>query len=390
MRILMAVHHELDPNAGAAGASWQLAEEYRRLGHETEIYSFSDLPRAIPAKLKPLAFPWFLGWRLKTRSGRRPDIADISTGDAWIVGRVRRSANRPVIVTRSYGLEHTAHEAFLAHVRRKAIRGPSWRYRLYHGGFRLWEVAASLRSSDLNLMVSEHDARYVHEVLKIPVERVRVVPHGIPDAFAGQPLRTVSENTESPIGIAMIGSHLWRKGIQYAAEALNIVLAEYPQAHVTFLGTVHGREEVIRHYSPRVQARITVVPRYQRQILPVLVRDHVINLFPTLYEGFSLALVEAMACGLAPIVTSAPGASEFLRDGYDALIVPPADGGALRRAVEKLILDRSLLNRIRRSAHQTAQGFTWSRVAGQTLQYYSEALEATPQSMMPVSLHGSS
>ena len=92
-------------------------------------------------------------------------------------------------------------------------------------------------------------------------------------------------------------------------------------------------------------------------------------------EGSPIALLEAMACGLAPVLTSTTGAAELVRDGVDALIVPPRDARALEAAVERLADDRDLLGRLRERAQATAQALSWERVAGRTIGFYEEQLE---------------
>ena len=121
-----------------------------------------------------------------------------------------------------------------------------------------------------------------------------------------------------------------------------------------------------------LRGRVKVVPRFDRTELPALLKGYQIKLFPTLMEGFSLALVEAMACGLAPIVTSTPGPLEIVQDGHDGLVVPVRDSRAMERALERLITDRALLDKLRRNAHAKVQAYSWSQIAQQRLQLYEE------------------
>jgi glycosyltransferase involved in cell wall biosynthesis len=79
-----------------------------------------------------------------------------------------------------------------------------------------------------------------------------------------------------------------------------------------------------------------------------------IFVFPSLYEGFGLALLEAMASAL-PIVTTAVGvAADALRDREDAVLVPKRDPAALVGAVERLIADQALRERLGAAARRRA------------------------------------
>jgi glycosyltransferase involved in cell wall biosynthesis len=61
----------------------------------------------------------------------------------------------------------------------------------------------------------------------------------------------------------------------------------------------------------------------------------------SIFEGSSVALLEAMAAGLAIVTTRAGAAAEILEDGREAALVPPADARALAAAIEALVLDPS-------------------------------------------------
>jgi glycosyltransferase involved in cell wall biosynthesis len=94
-------------------------------------------------------------------------------------------------------------------------------------------------------------------------------------------------------------------------------------------------------------------------------------------EGFGLAAAEALAFG-RPVVAAAGGALlELVDEGETGFFVPPRDAPALRAAVEKLLEDRELRERLGRQAQERAQGrFGWDTVIERTLEVYRDALEA--------------
>ena len=63
----------------------------------------------------------------------------------------------------------------------------SWKYPLYHGGYRLWEVARSLRCADLALMLNQHDRDFAASNLKVDPAKLRVVRNGIPETLLNLP-----------------------------------------------------------------------------------------------------------------------------------------------------------------------------------------------------------
>ena len=140
------------------------------------------------------------------------------------------------------------------------------------------------------------------------------------------------------------------------------------------MGTGCPEAQVYADFEPSLRDRIRVVPRYQHETLPELLRGHHIKLFPTLSEGFSVALMDAIACGLAPVTTTTPGPMEVVRDGDNGILVPPRDTLAIVQALERLINDLPYLEQLRRNAYTTAQNYSWQSIAKNTLTLYEQAL----------------
>jgi len=91
--------------------------------------------------------------------------------------------------------------------------------------------------------------------------------------------------------------------------------------------------------------------------------------FPSLMEAFGMVLVEAMAAGLPIITTSAPGCCEVVRDGEDALMVPPSDAAALAGAMAEFLDKPEEREAWRKKAGRRAAEFDW---AGITRLYVAE------------------
>jgi glycosyltransferase involved in cell wall biosynthesis len=372
MNILLTIHHKLDPNAGAPGVTWKLGQEFQKLGHHVDYYSFDDLPSQLPEIVKSIVFPELLAKHLLTITRDRSiDVIDASTGDAWVWALRRNRRDRPVLVTRSHGLEHVMHLGILAEARQQNLR-LSWKYPLYHGGFRLWEVAQSLRAGDLALLLNQSDADYAIHQLGLNPDRARIVANGIPEEFLSLPLEPTPA-ADATLCIAQVGSYIPRKGIHYGVPAVNRILQRYPQVTISFLGTGCSEDRVRADFDPSVRDRVKVTPHYDHELLPSLLQGHQIKLFPTLSEGFSLALPEAMACGLAPVTTSTPGPMEIVRDENNGLLVVPRDTEAIFQALARLIVDRVYLDKLRRHAYETAQNYSWQKIAATTLALYERA-----------------
>jgi len=352
--------------------TWRLGQEYQQLGHTVEYYSLDDLPVKLHPLAKVAVFPEFVASKIASLERKQAvDVVDASTGDGWVWSALRqKSRNRPLMIARCHGLEHIEHEEYEEEVQRGNLTF-SWKYPLYRGSIRLWESASSMRLADLVLLLNRRDRDYAVEKLGVNPEKAHIIPNGIPESFLNLPFDPLPD--DAPLRIAQVGTYIVRKGVQYATPALNTILARYPHVEVSLLGTDCPTEKVYADFDPGVRDRVTVVPCYSHETLPDLLKGHQIKLFPTISEGFGIALIEAMACGLAPITTNTPGPMEIVHDGHDALVIPCRDTDAIMQALERFLNDRPYLEQIRRNAYQTAQRYSWSRIAQDNLAFYEKA-----------------
>ena len=174
----------------------------------------------------------------------------------------------------------------------------------------------------------------------------------------------------------MIGAHRASKGIDHACEALSTALTADPGLRVSFLGSGVPKESTMERFPSELRPRVTVTERYRREQLPELLRGHSLALFPSFSEGFSLALVETMACGLAPVASDIPGHRAIVADGENGLLTPPGDAAAAAAAILRLRGDAALTAHLREAAAATGQSYSWRRIASDTAGAYAEAIAA--------------
>ncbi|MEU4564716.1 glycosyltransferase family 4 protein [Actinoplanes sp. NPDC023936] len=114
------------------------------------------------------------------------------------------------------------------------------------------------------------------------------------------------------------------------------------------------------------------------QELADLFRSATVAAVPSRYEGFSLPAVEAMACGVPLVVTTAGALPEVTGpDGLASLHVAPGDAEALSAAIGRLLDDEPLRRRLgEQGRRRAAEHFTWRRTAIRTAEWYAEAIAA--------------
>ncbi len=363
MRILFTIHHGLAVNTGAPGATLALVAGLRDRGHEVDLLSHDDLPAPLGDRARQLAFPALV--RRRARQGY--DVIDASTGDAHLLPRSARRG--PALVTRSHGLEHVAHEELL----RDVAAGEatlSWKYPLFHGGLRLRQVRRSIERADLTLVLNRRDRTFLESELGIAPGRLRVVRNGVPSQVFGP--RPVPPTAEHPLTVAFIGHFGVRKGAPALRPAMEEFLAAAAGARFRLLGAEDAEKA---RFASGVRDRIDCTPSFERSALPALLTGADVLVLPSVSEGQSLALTEAMANGLATVTTAA-AAGDLVRPELDGLLVEPRDPAAIVAALRRLDADRELLHAMRVAAWERARTFTWPTVVTELEAIYDEVLDA--------------
>jgi glycosyltransferase involved in cell wall biosynthesis len=199
------------------------------------------------------------------------------------------------------------------------------------------------------IAVSEFTKREVVEVLGIPEERVRVVPNAVDPVFSPDGERAGGEY------VLAVGTLEPRKNLERLGEAARRAGVELRVVGETGWGNVdvHG-------------APLGFVPDEE---LARLYRGALCVAYPSLYEGFGLPVLEALACG-APVVTSAGSAMAEIADGA-AVLVDPLDVDAISAGILEAVSRRDELSS---RGPATAQVYTWASSAEKTVQVYEEAV----------------
>lgn len=358
MKILFAASCPSDRNLGVPGVMHSLADLHRAAGHDVR-FLFRDRPGRWPE----VAFGWDLS---RSELARWADVVDVHAVDAWPL--CRPGLSRPVVVARSHGLERVVHRRLMAAVARGEERVGAV-YRLYRGSVRLWLERAAVRQADATLVLNASDHEECLRDLGGDPKKVLLVPNGYPAEFLETPL------APSAHGIAFVGSWLRRKGNDLAVAAITRLLRTRPDIPVLLMGTGLTESEVRSPFPSDISGKVRIQPRFDRSQLPELVRDFGILLFPSRSEGYPLSLVEAMACGLAPVASAIPGVVDVVVDDRSGVLVPPEDADRLSDALIALATDPVRLERLRTGAREAVRSTSWAALAAQQEALYRRLLD---------------
>lgn len=358
MKILFAASCPSDPNLGVPGVMHSLADLHRRAGHEVR-FRFRDKPGRWPE----ISFGIDLA---RSEEARWADVVDVHAVDAWPLCRPRKSG--PVVVARSHGLERVVHRRLMEAVHRGEERvGPV--YRLYRGSVRLWLERAAIRHADATLVLNASDHAECLGDLQGDPSKVLLVPNGYPVEFLERPIEPAAN------GVAFVGSWLRRKGNDLAVEAISRLLRQRPDHTVLLMGTGVPEDEVRSAFPDDVAAKLRIVPRFDRRHLPELLRGFGVLLFPSRSEGYPLSLVEAMACGLAPVASAIPGVVDVVADGSSGALFPSEDGDRLSATLLSMVDDPVRLEHLRHGAREAVRATSWASLAAGQLALYERLIE---------------
>jgi glycosyltransferase involved in cell wall biosynthesis len=226
-----------------------------------------------------------------------------------------------------------------------------------------------------HITVSESSKRDIVAQMDIPAERLHVVPVGVdPEAF--QPVAGV-ERVPGRI-MTTASADVPMKGLAFLLEALAKVRTERDDAHLVVVGKLKGKSAIPALIDRLgLGSSVTSVSGVSGERIVELYAEAEVAAVPSLYEGFSLPAVEAMACGVPVVATTGGALPEVVgRDGDTGLLVPPRDAGALATALLRALGDADLRARLGAAGRaRVLDRFTWRNTAAATVEQYRALLD---------------
>ncbi|HUB70309.1 MAG TPA: glycosyltransferase family 4 protein [Acidimicrobiales bacterium] len=313
-------------------------------------------------------------WRLL--AGRRQDFDLLHDNQSFGSGVLRfHQAGWPVVGT----CHHPVTVDRLVEMAKATSFGRRLSIRRWYGFVRMQNAVA--RQLPRILTVSSSSRRDIVEQMGVPSSHIAVVPIGtdadhFSPAPAGAAVRVPGRiMTTASADVPM-------KGLAYLLEAVAKLRTEQPEAHLVVVGEP-------RRATPAQQAMdrlgldnvVTFRPGVSDAELVQLYREAMVVAVPSLYEGFSLPAVEAMACQVPVVACSGGALPEVLGpDGEAAFLVPPGDAGALAAALGRVLGGPTTVGEKmgRAGRRRVLARFTWARCAGSVVEQYRSVLESGP------------
>jgi glycosyltransferase involved in cell wall biosynthesis len=242
-------------------------------------------------------------------------------------------------------------------------------------------VPLSARRAHRIIVPSASTKRDVERLLRIPQTKIDLVPHGlgVPPADEWEPEATLRSRYAlggAPI-VLTLSLKRPHKNLERLLEALALIPAERrPMLVLAGHATPYERALRARAVELGVAEHARFVGWIESAELEGFYRAATCFVFPSLYEGFGLPVLEAMARGLAVACSDRGSLAEVADDA--ALLFDPMQPRSIAEAIERLLSDEPERDRLREAGLANVTRFSWNETARLTLESYERAL-GTPQ-----------
>ncbi|WP_213807815.1 glycosyltransferase family 1 protein [Granulicella sp. dw_53] len=244
--------------------------------------------------------------------------------------------------------------------------------------FRLF-IRAAVRFADALVFVSHSAQRDCIARLGSPKGSISVIHHGASQAFrsdlSADSIKRAREKYGLPTDFILhVGTIEPRKNLNRLVEVFALLSQCHPELVLVLVGMrgwmCNSLFARIRHLN--LESRVIFTGFIAEADKPLLMSAARVFVYPSLYEGFGLPVLEALACGVPTVASNRSSLPEVA--GQAALLVDPTNEPEILRAIEELLSNSTLRQQLREEAIQQAAKFTWCEAAILTANLYKDTL----------------
>lgn len=377
MWILVVCDLPPDPNAGASGTIWQSVQALRRAGHEVETIWGDQLRRRVAhhGLHSVIELPdLYRRAVLDAVRRHRFDVVQVSQIHGYAAAAALRALDpRPIFVHRSHGLEARVTATVPPQVDALgADRRPSWRRA---GTVALAKFAErhdrmAVRYADGHIVGCTACRDFLVGCLGAAPGAVAVIPQAAPEGYGGSAVsRMDSRRLRRVLSVAQ---YAFVKAPHRLLDVYGAIAARHPDIELTWVCAARHHLEIRQRSSPHLRERLELLDwRGQSELMQVYDR-HGIFLFPSLFEGFGKAMVEAMMRGLCVVASDVSGARDVIDDGVNGFLCAPHDTATMVQRIEHLLNNGADAQRMSEAAAQRAASYTWDTVARASGEFFAK------------------
>ncbi|MEM7584808.1 MAG: glycosyltransferase family 1 protein [Acidobacteriota bacterium] len=241
-------------------------------------------------------------------------------------------------------------------------------------------IRRSLQRGNRVISVSRNTRSDLQSYFQVDGKKIETVYNGIDEIFRQALTKEEIEGWMEKLGLSgpyllFVGNPKPHKNLDNVVKAYAKAVERHDFPHtLVCVGDRGGVEFKIRQRAAQlgIEDRIVLLGHVDQEALPAIYQGATVFLYPTLYEGFGLPVIEAMASGVA-VITSNTSALKEIAAGY-AELVNPLDLDGMSRAIVRLVSDDDHRKALRKVGQRRSEEFRWRRAAEQTLEIYRQAI----------------
>jgi glycosyltransferase involved in cell wall biosynthesis len=238
--------------------------------------------------------------------------------------------------------------------------------------------ALAIQKAEHVIVVSENTKKDLIKYLKIPEEKITVIYNGV-DHEVFQP----NSHKVLPFPyILYVGSERQRKNLERLLEAFALLKKSSDFADLKFIKIGGpGRSDAFRQATLRkikelgLDGEVIFIDQITDDQLVEYYSSAKVLVYPSLYEGFGLPVIEAMACG-CPVITSNVSSLPEVA-GKAAFLTNPYDVREICGAIARLLTDDKLRSELVTKGKERSNAFSWVKTADETMKLYHRVEEST-------------
>ena len=248
------------------------------------------------------------------------------------------------------------------------VAHPEW-FRLRDGARRRWLTSQSAARATAVVTISEFSKRELIDRLAVPARKIHVIPPGIDgDVGLGDHASGSRASAPGAANVLFVGSIFNRRHVTDLIRAFAPVARAHPAASLDLVGDnrSYPREDLLLTIAAeQMESHVRWHEYVSDRQLRTLYAEARAFAFLSEYEGLGLTPLEALACGVPPILLNTDVARESCGDA--AIYVPVSDLPATTRAIESLLADEAVRQRILAAAPAVLAKYSWPKAARDTL-----------------------
>ncbi len=249
------------------------------------------------------------------------------------------------------------------------IEHPKW----YNRKYALWHRVLTplvLHRCRHIISVSNYTKKRIQERYGIPREKITAIHNGVDRRFvpaSDEEVRKVRQELGIPPGpyVLSLSAIQPRKNLRRLLRVWGNVQGANERSHTLVLAGGQGRSTIFRNFSlSDPPANVHFTGYVDDDLLPALYTGARTFVYPSLYEGFGLPVLEAMACGTAVLTSDVTSLPEVA--GEAALLVDPRSKDDIERGLVELLRDDLLRSQLQKKGRKRAASFSWDDSAQKT------------------------